>query len=168
MKISEKGFNWLKSKESKVVNANGLHVIYDDKTGKPVPKGVPLPAGATIGYGHLIKVGENFQNGLSEEQAMELYRQDLRIAENAVRNNITVKIKQNQFDALASLAYNIGVGNFAKSTIVKYINNPQFYDDMYRSPEQAWKAWNRSQGKVSAGLINRRNEEWEMFANGVY
>lgn len=168
MEISDKGITWLKNKEQKVVNSKGLHVIYDDRTGKIVQNISCLPPGATIGYGHLIKSGEDFQKGLSEQQAIELLKQDLHIAEEAVRNNITAKTTQNQFDALVSFAYNIGSGNFANSTVVKYINNPQFYDSVYGSLEKAWKAWNRSQGEVSRGLINRRNAEWKLYDKGIY
>ena len=59
MKMSDKGIEWLKGLEGSV-KVNGKHVIYDDATGKPVPAGVPLPVGATIGYGHLVKPGEDF------------------------------------------------------------------------------------------------------------
>lgn len=168
MKISNKGIAWLKSMENKVVNANGIHIIYDDKTGRPITNGTTLPPGATIGYGHLIKTGENFEKGLSEQQATELYMRDLCVAENAVRDNITAQIPQNQFDALVSLAYNIGTRNFANSTIVKYINNPNFIDKTYPTAESAWKAWNKTQGRISRGLINRRNAEWEMYSKGIY
>ncbi len=168
MKISDKGINWLKSKENKVLNEKGIHIIYDDKTGKPVPVGEPLPDGATIGYGHLIKPGEDFSKGLTEQQALELYRQDLQDAQNIVRNNIQVPLTQNQFDALTSLAYNIGSGNFSPSTIVKYVNGANEEKLEYPTPEAAWKAWNKSRGKVMRGLINRRNDEWEMFSKGIY
>lgn len=168
MKMSEKGINWLKSKEDTILDKNGNHVVYDDQTKKPVSDGAPLPPGATIGYGHLVKPGENFRGGISEAAAIDLLRSDIAVAERTVRNNITVPLTQNQYDALVSLAYNIGNGAFANSTVVKYINNPNFTSSRYPSLESAWRAWNRSQGVVSNGLINRRNYEWNMYNSDLY
>ncbi len=168
MKISSEGISWLKDKEDKILDKQGNHIIYDDRTGKPVNTNEPLPKGATIGYGHLIKQGENFRNGISEAKATELLRADIAIAERAVQNNVIVPLSQNQFDALTSLAYNIGAKNFANSTVVKYINNPNFHSSVYPNLESAWKAWNRSQGEISNGLINRRQNEWDMYNRGIY
>ena len=168
MKMSDAGINWLKSKEDKVLDKDGNHVVYDDRTRQPVPDGTPLPPGATIGYGHLIKPGEDFRGGITEAEAINLLRSDIATAERAVRDNITVPITQNQYDALVSLAYNIGGGAFANSTVVQYINNPDFASSKYPSLESAWRAWNRTQGAVSNGLINRRNDEWNMYNNGAY
>ena len=168
MKMSDNGINWLKGKENKVLDKQGNHIIYDDQTGRPVNTNEPLPRGATIGYGHLIKPGEDFRNGISEAKVTELLRVDIATAERAVRENITVPLTQNQFDALASLAYNIGIKNFADSTVVNYINNPNFQSSVYPNLESAWKAWNRSQGQISNGLINRRQNEWDMYSQGIY
>ena len=168
MKISSEGISWLKGKEDKVLDKQGNHIIYDDKTGKPVNTNEPLPRGATIGYGHLIKSDEDFRNGINETTATELLRTDITTAEHAVKNNISVPLKQNQYDALVSLAYNIGAKNFANSTVVKYINNPNFHSSVYPNLESAWKAWNRSQGEISNGLINRRQNEWDLYNRGIY
>lgn len=168
MKISSKGLSWLKDKEDKILDKQGKHIIYDDQTGLPVNTNEPLPKGATIGYGHLIKSGEDFRNGITENVAAELLRSDIATAERAVKNNIFVPLSQNQYDALVSLAYNIGARNFATSTVVKYINNQKFHSSVYPNLESAWKAWNRSQGEISNGLINRRQHEWDMYKNGIY
>lgn len=167
MNISDDGINMLKRLEGSVKIAN-RHIIYDDKTGKPVDVNKPLPSGATIGYGHLIKNGEDFRNGISEAKATELLRADIAIAERAVRDNINVVLSQNQFDALTALAYNIGIKNFADSSVVKYVNDPNFHSSVYPNLESAWKAWNRSQGDISNGLINRRQNEWNMYSRGIY
>lgn len=168
MKMSDNGIKWLKSKENNVLNKQGRHIIYNDKTGLPVNTNEPLPKGATIGYGHLIKSGENFRNGITEAQAIELLYSDIAVAEQAVKDNITVPLSQSQFDALTSLAYNIGIKNFGGSTVVKYINNQDFHSYKYTNLESAWKSWNRSQGKISNGLIKRREYEWNLYQNGIY
>ncbi|MBO7508737.1 MAG: lysozyme [Alphaproteobacteria bacterium] len=162
MKISNNGINMLKRLEG-CVKQGDKHVIYDDKTGKPVNPNKPLPPGATIGYGHLITRGEDFATGITETAATDLLCADIAVAERAVGNNITTPLTQNQYDALVSLAYNIGARNFANSTVVKYINNPNFRGSVYPTLESAWKAWNKSGGKEMPGLTNRRNQEFALF-----
>ena len=162
MNFSDNGLALLKKLEGSV-KIKGLHVIYDDKTAKPVAQGAMLPRGATIGYGHLIKFGESFGCGIDEQTATALLREDVACAEYAVRNNINVPVSQNQYDALVILAYNIGTRNFAESTVVKYINNPHFHSKKYPNLESAWMAWNKSGGREMSGLTNRRCNEWRLF-----
>ena len=166
MKISNNGINMLKRVEGCVKQGNN-HIIYDDKTGRPVNTKGTLPIGATIGYGHLIKSGEDFRNGITDIVATELLRSDIAVAERAVQDNIKVSLSQNQFDALVCLAYNIGTKNFANSTVVKYINDPKFRSPKYPDLESAWKAWNRLRGKISNGLIKRRQYEWDMYSRAI-
>ena len=164
MKISDNGINMLKRFEGSV-KIGGKHVIYDDKTGKPVDSNKGLPKGATIGYGHLIKSGEDFRDGITERQATEILRLDISMAEQAVKDNITVHLSQNQYDALVSLAYNIGAKNFAGSTVVKYVNDSNYHNTKYPTLESAWKAWNKSGGREMPGLSNRRHQEFSLFNN---
>ncbi len=166
MKFSNQGIELLKQLEG-CVKKGDKHIVYDDKTGRPIDGGAPLPHGATIGYGHLIKPGENFSGGITERVATELLRADIAAAECAVQNNITVPLTQNQYDALVIFAYNIGANNFAKSTVVKYINNPNFHSSIYPNLESAWRAWNKSGGRVMGGLSRRRNAELHLFVYGV-
>ena len=162
MNFSDNGINILKQCEG-CVKRNERHVIYDDKTGTPVPPGMPLPTGATIGYGHLIKSGENFTKGISEAKATELLRADIATAERVVDTNICVSLSQNQYDALVMLAFNIGAKNFATSTVAKYINNPNFHSNKYPTLQSAWFAWNKSGGHEKVGLNRRREIEWKLF-----
>ena len=162
MRFSNNGIAILKRLEGAVIH-NGKHVIYDDQTGEPVPPNLPLPRGATIGYGHLIQTGEDFFHGIDEACATELLRDDIATAERAVQKNITVPLTQNQYDALVIFAYNIGADNFAKSTVVKYINNPNHRSATYPTLESAWRAWNKSNGRVMTGLNKRRSQEWILF-----
>lgn len=167
MKISDRGIFTLKQLEG-TVKQNGKHVIYDDQTGKAIPATAPLPRGATIGYGHLIKPGEDFSGGITDARATELLRADVTMAEYAVQNNINVPLMQNQYDALVMFVYNIGAKNFANSTVVKYINNPKFKSSVYPDLKSAWLAWNKSCGRVMPGLTRRRTQEWNLFvANHV-
>ena len=162
MNISDNGIEILKHLEGCVVK-NGLHIIYDDQTGRAINPYNPLPRGATIGYGHLIKPGEDFSRGIDESRATELLRADVKIAEHAVQKSINTTLTQNQFDALVIFAYNIGENNFIKSSVVKFINNPNYKSQIYPDLKSAWLAWNKSNGRVMAGLTNRRKTEFNLF-----
>lgn len=160
MHLSEKGRQLLKDIEK-------LHLTpYDDQTGKPTSVWCK---GATIGYGHLISQREwsKYAGGITRQQAEDLFNDDLRPFEGVVRE-IDRKLEQNQFDACVILAYNIGEDGFRHSTVRKMIENPGFKSASYHNLEAAWKSWNRSQGKVMRGLINRRAAEWDMYAHGIY
>ena len=167
MNISNNGIEWLKQLEG-FVKINNRHVIYDDATGQPVPPRNTMPHGATIGYGHLIKPGEKFIYGIDEVMATQLLRHDVQITETGVNMAVKRQIAQHQFDALVALTFNIGIGNFKKSTVLKYINKPDFIRRTYPDLESAWMAWNKTQGQTARGLIKRRRTEWNLFSSGVY
>lgn len=137
---------------------------YDDQTGKAINKYV---AGATIGYGHLISSIEwnTYKGGITEAQAESLLRQDLSPFESTVKTAITKKLNQHQFDACVILAFNIGASGFRNSSVAKMINGKK---SNYSTLEKAWKAWNKSQGKVMQGLNNRRDSEWNIYNSGIY
>jgi lysozyme len=80
---------------------------------------------------------------------------------NGLLNGVT--LNQNQFDAIVSLVYNIGTGNFAASSVLKLVRkNP---DDP--KIEEAWLAWRKEtkNGKKvdNAGLLNRRKKEYKLY-----
>lgn len=112
----------------------------------------------TIGYGHLIKPGEEFPNPITREMALDLMRKDLSNAEDAVNELVTVPLTQNQFEALVSLVYNIGRGNFEESTLLSLLN-----DGLYEKAAGEFRKWKFSGGQVYAGLVRRRLEETELF-----
>ena len=167
MNISDRGIEWLKTQEGRVMR-DGRHVVYDDATGRPVTHGAPLPPGATIGYGHLIKPGQDFSAGITDAAATALLRDDVAAAQRAVCASITVPLTQPQYDALVALAYNIGGAAFRGSTVVRYINDPKFKSSQYPTLESAWHAWAKCRGKILPGLINRRRAEWKLYSTGVY
>lgn len=67
---------WNREQEGRVV-IEDTHQPYDDATGLPVRKGDPLEGKLTVGYGHLVREGEDFWSGLSEDQAIDLHARDL-------------------------------------------------------------------------------------------
>lgn len=139
---------------------------YDDQTGKEISKWVQ---GATIGYGHLITKDQwdTYKNGLTSEEADSLFDADIGPTLRLVNRLVKTQLNQQQFDALVILAFNIGEPNFTSSSVVKMINEPT-KPTSYATLEAAWKAWNKSQGKVSKGLENRRQAEWDIYSSGVY
>ncbi|WP_197038451.1 type VI secretion system PAAR protein [Billgrantia saliphila] len=158
--MSEAGKQWLMEVEQ-------LRLMpYDDQTGREITSWVE---GATIGYGYLIPNSEwpIFQNGIELETAERLLEEGVVSYEDVVNQVIEVPLAQNQFDAAVILAYNIGRMAFASSSAVKLINDHEAVTP-YHSLEEAWKAWNKSQGRVSPGLVNRRSAEWNIFNSGVY
>lgn len=115
--------------------------------------------GNSIGFGHLIKVGENLTS-LSRDEASALLSQDVAWAENAVRTAIKVPILQCQFDAMTSLCFNIGEGAFKRSTLVKRVNA----GDPGASSE--FDRWNMAGGQVNQALVARRASERQDFERG--
>lgn len=111
----------------------------------------------TIGYGHLILPNENLVS-ITEFQAEELLKKDLGIAEQAVNRLIVVTINQNQFDALVSFAFNLGVRSLQMSTLRKLLNMSE-----YKNASKEFLKWCKSKGKVIDGLYKRRVEEMNLF-----
>ena len=139
---------------------------YDDQTGLDITEWVK---GATIGYGHLISKPEwsTYKDGFKESDALKLFANDLKPFIDTVKSSVNVDITQNEFDAMVIFAFNIGKNGFRSSSAVKLINDPTANTD-YKNLESAWKAWNKSDGKVNKGVINRRNAEWNIYSKEIY
>ena len=113
------------------------------------------PAGyPTIGYGHVVKDGEDFSNGIMEGEAEELLRQDAQIAERTVLRLINVPLTDGQFDALVSFTYNLGGGALQRSTLRRKINREEHAE----IPEQLMR-WVWAGGRKLKGLVRRREAE---------
>lgn len=110
----------------------------------------------TIGYGHTGGVKEG--DLITEQKAEQLLQDDLKKFENGVLRLVRVPLTQNQFDALVSFAFNLGVGNLGKSTLLKMLN-----DRDYKGAASQFIRWNKAAGKELAGLTRRRIAESELF-----
>lgn len=139
---------------------------YDDQTGRDIDQWV---RGATIGYGHLISADEwpQYAAGISAARAEDLFREDLAPFVQLINDTVTAVLQQHQFDALVILCFNIGAKALRESSVLKLVNDPNAQTN-YPDLEAAWKAWNKSQGRVSQGLINRRNAEWNIYSKNIY
>ena len=116
----------------------------------------------TIGWGHLLRPGEAFPDGITQEEADDLLTDDLRQFTDAVNRHVTVSINQHQFNALVSLAYNIGPSAFARSALVQALNAD---DKIAMQQFLQFSVYRSSKGvaRVSQGLVNRRVAEWSLF-----
>ena len=125
----------------------------------------------TIGIGHLLNAEElltskvringayvDYSLGLTTKQCYDLCRQDLEKFCEAVDGIINVDLSQNQFDALVIFCYNIGIGAFKESTLVKLLNQ----GDYDKVPEQLLR-WNKVNGIQQNGLTNRRKAEIKLW-----
>lgn len=110
----------------------------------------------TIGYGHTVGVKRG--DVITLGQARALLDQDLTIYEDAVNRGCTIPINQNQYDAFVSLCYNIGVTGFLTSTALKRFNAGDF-----DGAAIAITWWNKDNGVVIPGLVNRRKAEKALF-----
>ena len=118
------------------------------------------PAGyPTIGYGHVVKKGEDFSDGITQGEAEELLRLDAQIAERAVLRLITVPLTDGQFDALVSFTYNLGSGALQRSTLRRVINRQNHHN----VPDQLMR-WVWAGGRKLRGLVRRREAEALLYA----
>ncbi len=124
------------------------------------------PAGyCTIGYGHLIakaKCSEiqlgQFSGVLSKDDGTKLMLSDTVPARAAIERLVQSELSKEQFGALTSFVYNVGVTNFSRSTLLKTLNNQEF-DVAGRE----LRKWTRANGKILKGLVVRRNCEASLF-----
>jgi len=152
MNLSKKGFDLINhfetgGKPSRYLNA------YWDATGKVWTIGI----GSTrYADGSPVRPGDR----LTEQEAYALFRATIGKYEDGVRSRLRVEVSQRQFDALVSLAYNVGVGGFG--TLLGMVNDQKPLVDL---PAQ-WYKYVRSGGKVLDGLKWRRAAEFHYYCTG--
>ena len=128
--------------------------VYDDGAGN-----------STIGYGHMLRPGENFSGGITEAEAIKLFEKDVERVVNGSLDKIKADLTQNQIDAIGSFIFNVGPGAFEKgplphinagrheratSRILKYITGRDV-----RTGER----------HVLRGLLKRRRDEVALYNN---
>ena len=111
----------------------------------------------TIGVGH---TGPDVVDGMviTQAQADDLLRSDLKDAEGCVNREVTVPLTENEFSALVSWVFNLGCGTFRKSSVLRYLN-----ESNYDMAAEYMKKYDRAGGQVLAGLTRRREAEAELF-----
>ncbi|MES2729928.1 MAG: lysozyme [Pseudomonadota bacterium] len=143
MNLSEIGLNLIKHFEGCQLKA------YLDQAGIP-----------TIGYGHIkrVKMGDT----CTLEQAEQWLKEDVAESEASVNRLVTVPINQFQFDALVSFVFNLGTGNFFKSTLRKLLNKKDYIGCANEFPK-----WRFAGSVISNGLVKRRQAEKDLFLKGL-
>lgn len=143
MNISEKGIELIKHFEGFRAQP------YDDIVGVK-----------TVGYGHVIRSGDDLEFPLSEADATELLCSEIdhKYGPSVLAMVQIDDLKQCEFDSLCSFAYNLGVGALQGSTLLRKLNNG---DRIGASNE--FLRWNKAGGKVVDGLTRRRMAERSMF-----
>jgi lysozyme len=158
MQMSDHGIGLLTQWEGFKTN------VYDDGVGV-----------ATIGVGHALTPSEKsggalnidgtqvpYSDGISSDQVEALLACDLHKYENALNDAIAVDLAQNQFDALVSFSFNIGIAGFQGSTVLKDVNNSNFDavpDDL--------RKWEKAGGVFNQGLANRRENEIKLWLGQI-
>ena len=144
MSVSNKGVDLICEFEGKRL------VAYDDGVG------VWTIGFGTIKYPNGVRVKKG--DTCTLDQAKEYMRHDLIEFEHTVNSSVKAPLNQNQFDALVSLAYNIGSSAFKSSTLVKKLNAGD-----YKGAADQFGAWINAGGKRMQGLVNRRDKEKLLF-----
>lgn len=125
----------------------------------------------TVGYGHLIHMGRctsadmSHWGTLSPKAATDLLKKDIVRYEDMVKNAVTVKLEQHEFDAIVSAVYNLGpiFVTPGQSTFLKLLNA----GDKKAAAEQ-FVRWDMAGGHEMAGLKRRRLSERDMFLKADY
>ena len=140
MKISPLGLDLIKRFESCRLEAF-----------KPTPNDV-----WTIGWGHTqgVKMGDT----CTQAEADAWLAEDVKDAEQCVEAEVSVPMRQQEFDALVSFTFNLGCGNLRKSTLLRLLNNSD-----YDGAALEFRRWDKGGGQVLAGLTRRRDAESRLF-----
>ncbi|PWG77907.1 lysozyme, partial [Pararcticibacter amylolyticus] len=121
---------------------------------------------ATAGYGHLLhKSGVTAADiaqyrGMTKIQGLSLLKVDAQSRVASVNSLVKVSLTQYQFDAMVSFTFNVGVGAFSRSTLLRELNANNF--DAIPAQLARW-----TNGGVS-GLVDRRADEINLFLHGKY
>jgi len=139
MHISEAGKDLIKEFEGCRLKA------YDDGVGVQ-----------TIGWGRTTNVSPG--DTCTQEQADAWFDAEVEEFANYISLALQVAVSQNEFDAMVSLAYNIGTTAFVRSTLLKKLNARDF-----KGAAEQFDRWNQAGGSPMAGLTRRRAAERKLF-----
>lgn len=150
LSTSEKGKEFIRHKEG------FSSKVYRDKAGY-----------RTIGYGHKLSSSEDYPNGISKQEAMQLFERDVSYVDETVQKYVHVDLTQYQFDALSSFIFNVGSYNFSTSTLLSLLNKGD-----YNGAANEFPKWNKvtvDGVKIpDKGLTRRRRAEQNLFLHNHY
>lgn len=136
-----------------------LHAYDDLDPHKRLREGDEVKGTVTIGYGHTRTARPGME--ITEAEAACLLRQDLSDASGGVNQIIRdadLELRQNQFDALVSFAFNVGVAALKNSTLLSRV-----CEGKMEEAGDEFLRWRYSNGQELPGLVKRRIDERSMF-----
>ncbi len=122
----------------------------------------------TCCYGHTDAAGapkfaDTKDRQFTVAEGREILADDLEPVVRAVRSRVKVPLNDNQIGALVSFTFNLGSGNFSKSTLLKKVNAGDF-----AGAANEFLKWNKAAGKVLKGLTRRREAERTLFLSEAF
>ena len=144
-----------------MINDKGLAIIkhYEGVSYNPYLDPIGIP---TIGYGSIFGLDSNRvdmgHRRITESEATDLLIRECQEAEHAIARLVRVPLTSNQRSALISFVFNVGSGNFQRSTMRMKLNRK----DYEGTAKEFWK-WRRAGGKIFKGLVRRRASEEQLF-----
>lgn len=141
--INQAGLDLIKSFESCKLT------VYKDAGGKN-----------TVGWGHLVTPDDGLEYGdsISQSEADDLLQSDLTVWQDFVSNHVEVPLTDNQFAALVSLCYNVGIFPLNGGDLGKLLNDGEYSDSALHILR-----YNEVNGVPSVGLTRRRKAEYALF-----
>ena len=127
---------------------------------EPYADAVGVP---TIGFGHTGSDVSLGMDPITQEVADQLLQADLQRFEDGVNGFVSDETSQQQFDALVSFSYNLGLGALQGSTLLRY-----HLAGNYPAAAGEFGRWVHAGGRVLAGLVRRRQAEAMVYAQGDY
>ena len=116
----------------------------------------------TIGYGHTAMAGApavRMGDVISEVEATRILARDVDMFAKGVARLLARDVSAQQFSALVSFAYNVGLGNFGRSSVLRAVNGGAF-----DAVPRRLQLWVKAGGRVLPGLVKRRAAEAALFA----
>jgi lysozyme len=126
------------------------------------PVGIP-----TVGYGSTynydakrkVRLGDS----ITQEKAVEWLRKETKSIVPKIKALVKVPINQNQLDSLTSFVYNVGIGAFQSSTLLRLLNSGAPKEEVAAQFDRWNKGTVRGEKVVLPGLTRRRKEEKALF-----
>jgi lysozyme len=151
MKLSDLGVEFIAHEEGEVLR------VYLDQVGIP-----------TAGIGHVVRNTQyHVGDRITQQQSRDWFKADVAKCEEAIGSAVKLPLKQNQFDALVSFTFNVGVAGFLTSTLLRMLNQGDFSGAAAQF--KRWnKAFNGTKMIVLPVLDGRRQRECSLFTDGKY
>ncbi len=154
--------------------SKGLFFPYYDYVGKRFVKIGDLVSARrylTIGWGHVVKAGEDFSAGVTLDRLHAIFESDLLGVELAIDEHVTAPLNQNQYDALVDFGHNEGAGRLRpeNNAMIRLLNAGDYGAvariDAAGNVQGHILDWDVVNGAHDPGLLERRRQEGRMWCS---